>query len=498
MVSEAEYLAQINRLQNELVSTKSALSYYRGEAESRINLVEEARQIVEATRQQIMALANAFEPVAVTELRRSKPSEVVGWNGDQWYQWFLIQHCKTQAEHARLLRYPPDTEKLQQENSQLRGQVTMLEREKAQLVAERDAAMQQAQDAQTRLQATLVETAQVQQQLHETCTALDVLKAQSMVASSAPSVPFPTAPSPAAPPVVSQVASAPVSAAAPLPPGHVSPPVTIPGMSSPVVVITLPSQTELERVFGRYWIKDQYFEEVNRVLRVIARGEEGRRRQLLELAGSVYSGGRVSGLFPALVTHGLITETEGRIGAGQAGLLVSLTEKGKQLAALLGQPAVPNRGMDALISRHRGAGQAMLALRTRDVLLNWEYQEVDLWPASFPTETGRCYPDIVAVASNSSIHYIECEVKPVQGSPKAYEKNHGDRLSKWAIFVRANEGNLFVMLTRLEREDSMKAEIAMWQRFMRTGLTLFTSNVENPGDWWHEEQMPTAASVAKK
>jgi hypothetical protein len=224
---------------------------------------------------------------------------------------------------------------------------------------------------------------------------------------------------------------------------------------------------------------------VDDLVRVLAQGDECRRKQLIQRLGQSW-GGRAQRLFVE-VKGSLVEEHEARLTQGNPTLLLNLTARGRELAQALGE--TPRLGLPELLSRHVSLQQALLALRARDILSAWG-DTADLWPAPFHTAARRqCRPDLLATTDEGDLRYVELEVHPVPSEAAVYARND-ERIGKWQIFHEVNAGRLYLVLPTPERQDRMIAEIAVWQQVTGRKVTLYTTNVANPDPDWEQKELP--------
>lgn len=214
------------------------------------------------------------------------------------------------------------------------------------------------------------------------------------------------------------------------------------------------------------------------------------RQTTLCEALKIGSAGRATKLFRILVEQGVVDRsTQARLGPGRPVHLLQLTEKGRHLVRKMGEE--PSGGVQDLLARHRSPEQALLALKTRDLLESWGY-DVDLRPKGFHTPSGRqCRPDLIAQVSADAQNppsgqvrlFVETEVRPVLSLN--YEQRQS-RIRKWKIFYEMNEGRLYIVLPDATREDKMLREIVMWQKVTGLNVILYTTNVRTPDSGWQE------------
>ncbi len=444
-LQEQALLQEVGRLRTENQVLQTLDNYRAGEIAAAHKLLEEARALEARLRKYIVGACETFEPAALTELRREQGREVDGqWGVDEWASWFMTQHLKTvrRLQAAAATGTAKEVERLQEENRRLAQEKDRLEQAHA-------AALRQVQEAAERAQGL---AAQVHPR--ETPPAAAAASAEGKDARAV---------------VRSLAHSAPAEPAAPDPP-----PTPRPRLSP----------EEIERRFGRYWVNSPR-EMVDGLVRVLAQGDECRRKQLIQLMGQSW-GGRAQRLFVE-VKGSLVEEHEARLTQGNPTLLLNLTARGRELAQALGE--TPRLGLPELLSRHVSLQQALLALRARDILSAWDYT-TDLWPAPFHTAARRqCRPDLLATTDEGDLLYVELEVHPVPSEAAVYARND-ERIGKWQIFHEVNAGRLYLVLPTPERQDRMIAEIAVWQQVTGRKVTLYTTNVANPGPDWEQKDLP--------
>jgi hypothetical protein len=216
------------------------------------------------------------------------------------------------------------------------------------------------------------------------------------------------------------------------------------------------------------------------IIRQLARGEECRRRQLLESLGETW-GRKTRGLFGTLREKGWFDEVESRLLAGPPVGLLWLTERGEDLARALG--ANPRKGLQELLRRHRTEKQAQLALMARDVLEGWGHT-VDLWPGVRKTASGKqCRPDTVVTTPEGRILFVELEVNPLPRGRGSYKKLDG-RHNKWRIFHEVNGGCLYVVVPTPAAADRLHTEMGLWKGVTSLEVTLFSTTVRPAGQEW--------------
>lgn len=432
---EQALLQEVGRLRTENQALQTLHSYQAGEIAAARKLMEEARALEARLRKYIIGACETFEPAALTELRREQGREVDGqWGVDEWASWFMTQHLKTvrRLQAAAATSTAQEAERLREENRRLIQEKQQLERAHA-------VALRQAREA----------------------AHVGAPEAPPATAPAERKAARPAARSPARSETLEPAAPDP----APTPQPRLSP-------------------EEIERRFGRYWVNSPR-ELVDDLVRVLAQGDECRRKQLIQRLGRSW-GGRAQELFVE-IKGSLVEEHEARLTQGNPTLLLNLTARGRELALALGE--TPRRGLPELLSRHVSLPQALLALRARDVLSAWGYT-VDLWPAPFHTASRRqCRPDLLATTEEGLLLYVELEVHPVPSEAAVYARN-GERIGKWQIFHEVNAGRLYLVLPTPERQDRMIAEIAVWQQVTNQSVVVYTTNVSNPGHGWERQELP--------
>ncbi len=424
MSQEDSFQQEIEKLRRDLLCLQTLETYRAQELAAARQMMSEARALEERMRRLVISMCEAFEPRALTELLRKGRQEVENWSVDDWVSWLLTTHTRTMRNRGTEPdRARSEEERLGQLEKELQQEKLRAERAEREIAFLRER-LRQAEERPPREFAVAETRQQDESERAEVCAS-------------------------GVEPVARREES---------------------GLEG----------REKSGEIGEYW--GSYPRElVDGVIRVLARGQECRRRQIIEALGLPWSG-RLSGLFRFLAEGGWIEEEEVRIGRGSSTLLLSLTEQGEWLAKMLGE--TPSFGLKELLLRHRSLEQALLALRARDLLQEWGY-EVSLWPGAFRTQSGRsCQPDLTATLGKTI--YVELELHPVVRSPRTYRAN-AERLAKWGIFHEVNTGALYIVCPSSVVESQMIAEIAVWHEVTKQQVHLFATCVESHEPrWWQE------------
>lgn len=426
-----DLLLENERLQRELQAYRARCAEQEASLRHADQVLEQARQMKERANRYVLAMAEAFEAVALTELRRDQGLEIARWDVEDWGNWLLRTHLQTmhRYEAAGTARAANELKRLQEENRRL---------------ADENARLQQAMEASKGQAEREVEPVSHTKNGREATLPRNCAPGQAEAAEELPPL---------------------------------SPLCREAGSESSL------RPEETERRFGQYWGRFKR-ERVDATIRVLAQGEEFRRKQVIEATGTSW-GGRCSDLVDHLLDSGFVEAVKASLGPGNPTALLLLTGKGMELAEALG--TTPRRGLPAMLKRHHSERQSLLALLAREVLAGWGYT-VDLWPEQFRTASGkRCDPDVVARSVSGRTIYVELEVDPLPKTGK-YERNDA-RVNKWRIFHEVNDGYLYVVTPSPEGERKMLREVVQWRRVTRVPVVLCTANVFRPGVDWQRQQV---------
>lgn len=240
------------------------------------------------------------------------------------------------------------------------------------------------------------------------------------------------------------------------------------------------------------WQASEEFERDSALIRVMGYQGFCLRKSVetaLVKAGVITLGsGAVQRLFTRVKERGLVEESEPQTetGMGRSPFLLRLTERGREAFRLLfGQEAVESE-YDRLLARHKSDEHVLLNIQTRDALLEYGAEVVDLYPQPVSPPTGGLFDvDLVAVFPDQPPLYVEAE--------RGGAKNRSQRDQKWANY-RLVTGDFYIVVPNKKVQAQIITEITTWAYQTRNRLTLHVCNLSLLGKegvplWQFEREM---------